>query len=45
MSEESKNNKKSESSKGFVLPGDLLDSKVNQEREFLEKMDEFIHQL
>ena len=27
MSEESKNNKNSESSKGFVLPGDLLDSK------------------
>ena len=27
MSEESKNNKNSENSKGFVLPGDLLDTK------------------
>ena len=27
MSEESKNNKKSENSKGFVLPGDLLETK------------------
>ena len=45
MSEESKNNKNSENSKGFVLPGDLLDTKSKPGKGILEKMDGFIHQL
>ena len=44
MSEESKNNKKSENSKDLYFLAIYQKQKVNQAREFLEKMDEFTPQ-